>query len=152
MLLLCLILQDGLTRQQLDVALLVAEAESIAGLPAYPAALPLSQSDAELTSFGLRRVESTASSHALLRAELMARLALLQVCQLGLCPSWDCRASCSDECSYVLQHDYNYGACWGGFAESVVAVALQLWLLVDALFASRLKKPYLAVLVHCLSS
>jgi hypothetical protein len=73
------ILQDGLTRQQLDVALLVAEAENVAGLPPHPAALPLSHSDAELTSFGLRRVESTASSHALLRAELMARLALLQV-------------------------------------------------------------------------
>ncbi|KAF6253850.1 hypothetical protein COO60DRAFT_1463007 [Scenedesmus sp. NREL 46B-D3] len=69
---------DGLTRQQLDVALLVAEAENIAGLPPHPAALPLSQSVAELTSFALRRVESTASSHALLRAELSARLALLQ--------------------------------------------------------------------------
>jgi hypothetical protein len=77
-------LQDGLTRQQLDVALLVAEAENIAGLPAHPAALPLSQSDAELTSFGLRRVESIASSHALLRAELMARLALLQVSRIQL--------------------------------------------------------------------
>jgi hypothetical protein len=79
--LLFLVLQDGLTRQQLDVAELVAEAEAIAGLPPHPAALPLSQSDAELTSFGLRRVESTASSHALLRAELAARLALLQVCR-----------------------------------------------------------------------
>jgi hypothetical protein len=88
------ILQDGLTRQQLDVALLVAEADSVAGLPPHPAALPLSQSDAELTSFGLRRAESTASSHALLRAELMARLALLQVRKLHVCCACcsNCRA------------------------------------------------------------
>eukprot|EP00775_Hariotina_reticulata_P004277 gene4277-4531_t len=75
----CIPLQaDGLTRHQLDVALLVAEAEPISGLPAYPEAFPLGQIETELTSFGLRRVECMASSHLLFRQELSDRLALLQ--------------------------------------------------------------------------
>lgn len=91
----------------------MAEAEPIAGLPAYPAALPLSPSDAELLNnnnsssgsddgsssgsgsggvdcssssdssggggFRLRRVECTASGHAVARAELLDRLRLLEV-------------------------------------------------------------------------
>lgn len=85
-------LQDGLTRQQLDIALLVAEAEQIAGLPSYPSAFPLNQADAELTGFTLRRVESTASSHALVRSELTERLALLKV-----------RASRPDSCNTHAQ-------------------------------------------------
>lgn len=80
-------MQDGLTRQQLDIALLVAEAEPVAGLPAYPSAFPLSQADAELTAFTLRRVESTVSSHALLRSELQERLALLQVGGVVISPT-----------------------------------------------------------------
>lgn len=72
-------MQDGLTRQQLDIALLVAEAELVEGLPAYPAPLPLSQSDAELGSFKLRRVECMTSAHAISRAETLDRLQLLEV-------------------------------------------------------------------------
>lgn len=71
--------QDGLTREQLDVALLVAEAEAINSLPPYPAALPVSQSDTELGSFKLRRVECMSSIHAVARAELLDRLQLLEV-------------------------------------------------------------------------
>eukprot|EP00879_Flechtneria_rotunda_P028702 GHRR01030914.1.p1 GENE.GHRR01030914.1~~GHRR01030914.1.p1 ORF type:complete len:419 (+),score=150.84 GHRR01030914.1:137-1258(+) len=69
---------DGLTRQQLDIALLVAEAEPVAGLPPYPDALPLSQADAGLSSFKLRRVECMAASHAMVQKELLNRLVLLQ--------------------------------------------------------------------------
>jgi hypothetical protein len=79
------VLQDGLTRHQLDIALLVAEAEPIAGLPAYPDPFPSSQADAELTSFALRRVESMASTHRLIRQELSERLTLLQVRSCLVC-------------------------------------------------------------------
>lgn len=75
----CCIPQDGLTRQQLDIALLVAEAELVEGLPAYPAPFAVSQSDAELGAFKLRRVECMASSHAVARAEVLDRLQLLEV-------------------------------------------------------------------------
>lgn len=72
--------QDGLTRQQLDIALLVAEAELIEGLPAYPSLLPLGQSEAELPGgFKQRRVECMSSAHAIGRAETVDRLQLLEV-------------------------------------------------------------------------
>jgi hypothetical protein len=78
--------QDGLTRQQLDIALLVAEAELIEGLPAYPAPLPLSQSESAelLGGFQQRRVECMASAHAIARAEALDRLQLLEVSVAGL--------------------------------------------------------------------
>jgi hypothetical protein len=78
-------MQDGLTRQQLDIALLVAEAELVEGLPTYPAPFPVSQSDAELSSFKLRRVECMASSHAAARGGIIDRLQLLEVSDICCC-------------------------------------------------------------------
>lgn len=57
----------------------MAEAELVEGLPAYPAPFAVSQSDAELGAFKLRRVECMASSHAVARAEVLDRLQLLEV-------------------------------------------------------------------------
>lgn len=76
--------QDGLTRQQLDIALLVAEAEPISGLPPYPSVLPISKSDEGLTGFQMRRVECMCSSHTTVRADLLGRLQLLEVCALAV--------------------------------------------------------------------
>ncbi len=72
-------LQDGLSRRQLDIALLLAEQDDVSGLPAFPAALPLSKADGELTGFVLRRVETTCSAHVLTVAEVQERLSLLRV-------------------------------------------------------------------------
>lgn len=70
--------QDGLSRRDLDVALLVAEAEPILGLPEWPA--PLATDDERaVDGFELRRVEGACAAHAVLVAEATERLALLQV-------------------------------------------------------------------------
>lgn len=76
------VLQDGLTRRDLDVALLVAEAEPIIGLPDWPQAFPDSVVDeglTGLTGFKLRRAECMSGSHAAAVARLASRLALLKV-------------------------------------------------------------------------
>lgn len=88
--------QDGLTRAALDAALAVAEAEAIAGLPEWPAALAAAEEEAEAESgaviegdqqqeqqaltvgFRLRRVESMCSAHAAAVAEASARLAVIR--------------------------------------------------------------------------
>jgi hypothetical protein len=71
-------LQNGLSRTQLDAALLVAEGEAVEGLPPPPAPLLPRAQCGERPGFVLRRVESTARAHQELRAEAEARLALLQ--------------------------------------------------------------------------
>jgi hypothetical protein len=76
--------QDGLSRRQLDLALLVAEQEPVSGLPAWPSPFPLAEGDADFSStFGLRRVECMAGSHKLKVAELTSHLKLLQVGVVG---------------------------------------------------------------------
>jgi hypothetical protein len=71
--------QDGLTRHQLDAALLVAEQEQISGLPQWPEMFTLSPADAEIGSFKLRRLETMCSSHMLLVHDLSERLQMLKV-------------------------------------------------------------------------
>ncbi|KAI8465651.1 MAG: hypothetical protein J3K34DRAFT_487137 [Monoraphidium minutum] len=70
--------QDGLTRRDLDVALLVAEAEPILGLPDWPAPLPCGGDAGDPDDFPLRRVEAACGAHARAAAELSERLAVLK--------------------------------------------------------------------------
>jgi len=73
--------QDGLTRHDLDVALLIAESEPITGLPDWPADYPIRPEAAQQLppEFRLRRVETMSAAHAAAVAALSARLALLKV-------------------------------------------------------------------------
>ena len=67
-----------MSRRDLDVALLVADAEPILGLPDWPAPLT-SDEGREVDGFPLRRVEGTCGAHALAAADLASRLELLKV-------------------------------------------------------------------------
>ncbi|GBF93799.1 hypothetical protein Rsub_06131 [Raphidocelis subcapitata] len=68
---------DGLTRAGLDVALLIAEAEPISGLPDWPCDFPPGP-EPPPAGFRLRRVEGMCAAHAAAVAEARARLELLQ--------------------------------------------------------------------------
>jgi hypothetical protein len=70
--------QDGLTRAGLDVALLIAEAEPVSGLPDWPSDLPPGP-EPPPAGFKLRRVESMCVAHTAAVAEAHTRLELLKV-------------------------------------------------------------------------
>eukprot|EP00955_Chlamydomonas_euryale_P007860 83011-Chlamydomonas_euryale.AAC.5 len=73
----------GVSRDRLDVDLLLAESEAISGLPPPPYALPVPQWDLDATGglglFRPRRVETMCASHTALRATMAQRLLDIKV-------------------------------------------------------------------------
>lgn len=70
----------SLSRHELDVRLAVAEMEAIAGLPDYPAALPLGERDArQLHSFQLRRCAGAADGNDMCGALLWMLLEMFRL-------------------------------------------------------------------------